>query len=174
MHSFLYSPLWPLIFFLALLVPVALNFVAWKKDGKEYDDAAGLTMIVVIIWAMTNLFDLFYPFPESKSLHPILDVVGGLSSLLAYRHERKAWKLFLTGLFAGQLVAHVIFGVALWLNPYAELRLHYSLWLNVLFICQVVVLSFPGGGYAARIVLPRVPDGPVVGYPVGHKTGEIR
>lgn len=137
-----------------LCVPLALNFAASRQDYTRFVDAFFVSGVLCLIWAFTSVAAVIWPFPESKQFHPLVDLIGLLTVVLAFMTQRQTWKLTLAFLFLAQLVTHSLFW---WLRmnaPWGGLPYGYVAVLNVLWLAQLVCAGAPGGLY----VLPRAFD----------------
>lgn len=137
-----------------LCVPLFLNFAASRQNYTRFVDAFFISGVLCLIWTFTSVAAVIWPFPESKHFHPLVDLIGLLTVVLAYMTQRQKWKLTLAFLFLAQLATHAAFW---WLRlntssgwvPYG-----YVAVLNVLWTAQLVCVGAPGGLY----VLPRAFD----------------
>lgn len=152
-------------------LPLALNLRAYSLDRERFVDAVGLSAMVLIMWAMTNLLDWKYPFPDNKSLHPLFDLAGGMTAMVAWWTARKPWKLVLVGLFLAQSVLDASFWLSWVVHKGAQVGYDYVLWLNLLFLFQVIVLGGPGGASVARDILARLSGRPNLVYQLGSQHG---
>lgn len=151
--------------------PLILNFIAYRKEPERFVDALGISALVAIFWGLTNAVDASLPFPDNKSLHPAIDLLGGAISMFAWWTRREGWKLILVGLFLAQSVLDTAFWLAWLSHPTTATGYNYVLGLNVLFLAQLVVLGGPGGAVAARDVLSRLFGHAGLGHHVHPRQG---
>lgn len=161
----------PLQWGLLTATPLVLNLIAYRKDPERFVDALGISALVAIFWGLTNSIDARVSFPDNKSIHPAIDLLGGAITMFAWWSRRETWKIILTGLFLAQSVLDAAFWLA-WLNhPSSVMGYRYVLWLNVLFLAQLVVLGGPGGMVVARHVLSRLSGHTGLGHHVHPRQG---
>lgn len=88
--------------------------------------------------------------PMWLDAHPILDFVMGYIALDLYMLDRKRWKLGVLGCTLLMQVCHVVYQVALVYGN--KLGYAYAAALNVLFLCQLLLVSSMGLKASGRIV----------------------
>ncbi len=137
---------------------LTLNLGAYSKDPERFVDAVGLSAFVFFFWILTNLGDVTVPFPQNKTLHPMIDLAGGMFAMTTWWKHRQNWKLVIAGLFLAQSVLDSAFWLAWWHHPLPAIGHNYVLWLNALFAAVLVILGGPGGLCVARDLLDMLPD----------------
>jgi hypothetical protein len=160
-----------LIWGLLASLPLVINLRAYALDRERFVDAVGLSAMVLIMWAMTNALDWRYPFPDNKFLHPMFDLAGGMTAMAAWWTHRKPWKLILAGLFLLQSVFDASFWLSWLLHKNPAIGYNYVLWLNVVFIAQLVVLGWSGGASVARDLFARLSLRPDLVHMPGTRHG---
>lgn len=133
-----------LMWSIAVLAVVIVN--AFSKDP----DAKGMSIMLALIWATSNVLAAFYSPPESMRLYPVMDLAGGLVAYAAWMRRHAVWKLLTAWLFFSMCLVHVAF----WLHEaIADLSrgavppgslLAYVVALNVLTAVQLVCVSSSG------------------------------
>lgn len=139
---------------------LTLNLAAYEKEPERFVDAVGLSAFVFFFWVLTNVGDATIPFPQNKTLHPMIDLAGGMMAMATWWKHRQGWKLVIAGLFLAQSVLDSAFWLAWWHHPLPAIGHHYVLWLNILFSAILVILGGPGGLCVARDILDMLPDRP--------------
>jgi len=137
-------------------------------NRSDDPDAAGLSMMLLILWVLSNLLEGLYQPPDSMKIYPLMDLAAGLTAYLAWRTRKVAWKLGLAYLFVIQLAAHFSF----WAPAFvAELRgfppvtgdfSTYKIVLNVVFILQLILVGGVGVSHVASRILAAVRASPLL------------
>jgi hypothetical protein len=144
---------WQWAFPALLLIPLLLNGIASRFDFKGFIDAFGLSVMIVIIWAITNLMAALFDPPMSKALHWLIDFVGLSVCIMAWRTHHELWKLFLAALFLIQLGLHALFWVEWQTQPHGNMLYEYVFGLNMIWLVQLAVTAWPGGRYVVGRLL---------------------
>lgn len=134
-----------------LCIPLALNYAASRQDYTRFVDAFFVSGVLCLIWAFTSVAAAIWPFPQSKQFHPLVDLIGLLTVVLAYTTQKQRWKLALAFLFFAQLVTHTVFWWMTMTTTSHGVAYGYVATLNVLWVAQLVCAGAPGGLH----VLPR-------------------
>lgn len=137
---------------------LTLNLAAYGKEPARYVDAVGLSAFVFTFWVLTNVGDVTVAFPQNKTLHPLIDLAGGMFAMTTWWKHRQNWKLIIAGLFLAQSVLDSAFWLAWWHHPLPAIGHNYVLWLNTLFAAVLVILGGQGGPCVARDVLDMLLD----------------
>lgn len=143
------------LFALLVLVPLLLNGVASRFDFKGFVDAFGISVMLIIIWAITNIMAAIFAPPLSKALHWLIDFVGLSVCIIAWRTHRERWKLVLAGLFLAQLFLHALFWVEWQTQPHGNMLYNYVLGLNMIWLVQLATAAWPGGRYVVGRLVDR-------------------
>ena len=61
--------------------------------NRKDPDALGLSMMLLIMWVISNVLAAFYAPPDSMRLYPFMDLAGGLTAYVAYKTRKAWWKL---------------------------------------------------------------------------------
>ncbi len=159
---------------------LTLNLAAYEKEPARFVDAVGLSAFVFFFWVLTNVGDATVPFPQNKTLHPMIDLAGGMLAMRLWwekrepQEKRKPWKLVIAGLFLAQSVLDSAFWLAWWHHPLPWIGTNYVLWLNVLFTAILVILGWSGGLSVASDLLDMLPDRPRLVHNRGARSGRGR
>lgn len=157
-----------MLYGLMVLVPWALNAWAAKHDFGRYADAVYMAAVLCCVWIATNAVALFVGPPQSKALHPIVDLIAltiVAQSVLVHDKDgpMRWWKTVLGLLFVLQVSLHASFWLAWWRNDLSlETTIGKSvysryLWTNgLIWVCELVAAGWPGGRYVASRVVARV------------------
>lgn len=147
MSPILQGALWGLV----ALVPLALNFRALKTDYREHVDAVGLSLMLVILWALSNIIAMSPPGPPQNMI-PLtaIDLIATAICAAAWLTQRRAYKMALAGLFVFELWQHAAFWNA-WPSP--GILYNYKASLNAAFALQLLVTGWPGGVVLVRDAL---------------------
>lgn len=139
-----------------VLIPWALSAIASQDDFAEYSDAAYMSGLLCAVWIVTNMIAMFVGPPESKALHPLIDLAAMGLIVQSMMNRPRAWKMALALLFAAQIALHGAFWSAWYLKNLnlsegmgQAVYLRY-LWTNgVIWTVQLVAAGWPGGRYVA-------------------------
>lgn len=141
---------------LASLIPFGLNAWALRGHYHAYVDAAGLSLMLILLWALYNLSLVSPPGqPENMLVLTVLDVIATGICAAAWVTQPKTYKLTLALLFVFQLACHAAFWVA-W--PQDGLLFNYKAILNATYALQLIVAAWPGGVALVRHCLDRLSD----------------
>ena len=157
------------LFAIAVLIPLLLNGVASRFDFRGFVDAFGLSVMVLMFWALTNVMAALLEPPASKALHPLIDFIGLSICIITWRSHKEWFKLALAGLFLVQMGLHATFWVEWATQPHGSLLYTYALTLNITWLMELVVLALPGGGY----VVGRAIDWGIRDRRVHHRAGHL-
>lgn len=132
----------------AALVPLAINYAALRENYHRYVDAVGLSLMLVILWALYNIARASPPGePENMLVLAVIDVIAMGICAAAWVTQPKPYKLVLAIIFLGQLTIHATFWLA-WPQP--ELLYNYKAALNATFALQLLTAGWPGGAALVR------------------------
>lgn len=128
----------------AVALPVLLNTVTGR-----HPDAVGLSVMILLIWAMGRVFGALYTPPESMQWYPVVDCAAGITCFVAWRERPALWKLGLVTAFVLQCALHAAFWLA-W--PAAGSLLRYIVFNNIIFAWELCLVGGPGVVALARDV----------------------
>ncbi len=141
------------LFAALVVIPLALNWAASRYDFKNYADAYGVSVMLVLFWIITNLMQFIFSPPTSKLLHPLIDFGGLAFCLLSNRANPEKWKVILGGLFLTQLGLHGLFWVEWATQPARYMLYNYQLGVNIVWLLELAVTGSPGGRYVVGRVV---------------------
>lgn len=142
----------------AATVPVALNWHANSRVRDRYIDALGISVMLLMLWALSNLLAAINTPPENMILFPALDLVGLYVAANASVARFRRWKILLSMAFLLQLAVHAAFWLGHSHTSGGVSLTRYVLWLNGLFLAQLLCVAWPGGIYGLRRVLSWLSD----------------
>ncbi len=128
-----------------------LSFWAYLKEPRRYADLMGVSVLLTLVFAISNLVVVLYGFPEALLAFPILDLTFAVMIYRAWLKNKEKWKVVMVGALVSQLALHTS-TIAVWkTDQLSALGLWYYLnALNTLFIVQLGALGWVGGGHALR------------------------
>ncbi len=130
------------------MIPFGLNVWALRSHYHAYVDAVGLSLMLVLLWALYNLSLVSPPGqPENMLVLAVIDVIAMGICAAAWVTEPRPFKLVLAVLFLGQLGLHASFWMA-WPQP--GLLYNYKAALNATFALQLLTAAWPGGTALVR------------------------
>lgn len=141
------------------LAAVALSHVG-ARARDDHDDALvawGLVWVWCVGVAARVLTPEFFPDIQAQLYlwsGPLIDLMFGWFVLHIYlqRRPNSGWKTVLLGLTAGQIAAHLLFGLA----PKSATAIYaYKASLNLTYVGQLICAAAPGLRHAARRLAPQ-------------------
>jgi hypothetical protein len=159
---------WQWAFPVLVMIPLLLNGIASRFDFKGFVDAFGISVMIVLIWVITNIMAVLFDPPTSKTLHWLVDFVGLSVCMISWRTHREAWKLILAGLYLTQLGLHAAFWTEWETQPHGNMLYNYILCLNITWLLQLVVNAWPGGRHVAGRLLAWGFSGRSLDHRKGH------
>lgn len=129
-------------FGLAHVAVVLLSALAWRADRPTYADALGVSVLLLAIWAASNVLYALFGFPPAAIGYPVLDAMGALAVLGASRSRREPWKGAVLACFVLMTAMHLAF----WTNPNADALTYWKLG-NLALGLQLACAALPGGGH---------------------------
>lgn len=132
----------------AALLPLILNYGALRRQFKAHVDDVGLSVMMVMSYALYNLIIHSPPSqPENMVALSIMDLMFTGIVAAAWVTQPKTYKMVLTILFISQLAIHAAF----WLSwPQDGLLYTYKAGLNATFALQLITVGWPGGHALVR------------------------
>lgn len=101
-----------------------------------------MTLLLVIVWIETALFDVMVSVDMAVAMKPLIDFVGGIMALGIVTRER--WSVMVPALFAVMLLCHSAYWLA-WHNG-IDLWYVYAHALTALWLMQCAAVAWPSGG----------------------------
>lgn len=101
-----------------------------------------MTLLLVIVWIETALFDAMVSVDMAVMMKPLIDFVGGIMALGIVTRER--WSVMVPALFAVMLLCHAAYWLA-WHNG-IDLWYVYAHALTALWLLQCAAVAWPSGG----------------------------
>ena len=101
-----------------------------------------MTLLLVIVWIETALFDAMVSVDVAVMMKPLIDFVGGIMALGIVTRER--WSVMVPALFAVMLLCHSAYWLA-WHNG-IDLWYVYAHALTALWLMQCAAVAWPSGG----------------------------
>jgi hypothetical protein len=138
---------------IAAVIPLGVNWWAHRLYKPRFTDALGLSLFMVLMWALYNVVVASPPGrPQNMIPLTFLDVAAMFVVLVAWASRHRAYKLILASLFLAQLVIHAAFWLATsWRGPAEHGMLYsYLACLNATFALQLLTVGFPGGRALVR------------------------
>jgi hypothetical protein len=121
---------------LLLLVPLGLN-------GAFARGELPLTMMVAAFYVLSVMTDTLMTLPGASFVYLAMDVLGAVLAFEWFTRKRQ-WALILGALFVAQVSQHFAFWTAIAIGREPDYSA-YLLSLNVLYVPQIIALSWPGG-----------------------------
>lgn len=103
-----------------------------------------MTLLLVMVWIETALFDAMVSVDMAVMMKPLIDFVGGIMALGIVTRER--WSVMVPSLFAVMLLCHSAYWLA-WHNG-IDLWYVYSHALTALWLMQCAAVASPAGRQA--------------------------
>lgn len=151
------------------LIPFGLNTWALRDDYHGHVDAVGLSIMLILMWALYNLALVSPPGqPQNMLVLTAMDVIATGVCAAAWVTQPKPYKLILALLFVLQLALHAAFWLA-W--PRDGLLFNYKALLNATFALQLLTAAWPGGVALVRHGLDRLSDYRRAHHYVGARRG---
>lgn len=126
---------------------VLLSAWAWRSDQARYADALGVSVLLLAIWAASNVLYALFGFPPASAGYPVLDAVGALAVLGSGREGR--WKGGVLACFVLMAGMHLTF----WMQPGADPLTYWKLG-NIALGLQLAFAALPGGGRVCGDLVP--------------------
>ena len=104
--------------------------------------ARPMTLLLVIVWIETALFDTMVSVDMAVMMKPLIDFVGGIMALGIVTRER--WSVMVPALFSVMLLGHAAYWIA-WHNG-LNLWYIYAHALTALWLLQCAAVAWPSGG----------------------------
>lgn len=147
--------IWAVYGFLTIF---AVLLSVYGSDGRRSDDTPLIASITLLaMWVCSNLSHWFIPHPYTQ-LIPTLDSLVAVSMAIGWRYRLRPWSVILVGLLLIDCVIHANFySVGDWSFP---ARYAYDLKLNIVYIAQLLCVSFNGikrsciSGWMSSFVVP--------------------
>lgn len=135
-------------FGLLTIIAVGLAIYGSRRDP----DALGLSLMLLIAWALTNVADGLWLAPDSKAFNAVTDLTIGLMAVGAYVHQPARWKFTLAAMFGVQLIADTIYQgwILAWPDQVHLSTLQYIWLLNSTFALQLACVGWPGARDVVR------------------------
>lgn len=115
-----------------------------------------MTLLLVLVWSETALFDMMVSTDIAVIMKPLIDFVGGIMALGIVTRER--WSIMVPALFAVMMLCHGAYWLA-WHNG-IDLWYIYAHALTVLWVIQTACVAWPAGrqaiGHASSYFGPRL------------------
>lgn len=152
-----------LIYGVMVLIPLTLNAIASREAFAEYADAAYMAGLLCAVWIVTNTIAIVVGPPESKILHPLIDLAAMAIVVDSLVKRYQPWKMVLTLLFSVQIAMHGAFWIAWWTQDLSMRdgmgQIVYSryLWVNgTVWTLELVAAGWPGGRHVAGRIRARL------------------
>lgn len=101
-----------------------------------------MTLLLVIVWIETALFDAMVSVDMAVMMKPLIDFTGGIMALGIVTRER--WSVMVPALFAVMMLCHGAYWLA-WHNG-VDLWYVYAHALTAFWLLQCAAVAWPSGG----------------------------
>jgi hypothetical protein len=123
-------------------------FYAYRSRPDKYADLMGVSVMMVMALAVSNLVHTMYGFPEAMLAFPVIDLMLVAMIFRAWMKNREAWKVVVVSAIVVQLMLHLV-SIFMWKT--GALTMHglyvYVVALNGLFVVQLLTLGFVGASH---------------------------
>lgn len=144
----------PFVLWAGVVVALLLSVWGASRNLNRYVDALGCAGMLALGHSLTTIAALVWDPPACWRLNPILDLAGLVVVGYVWSTRPERWKAVLGGLFLFQLCLHVALSASD-KSPYALYG--YAVLLNLSFLAQLAVVSWPGGTRLVADIVGPVP-----------------
>lgn len=141
------------------LLTYAVNAWAAANAKPRFADAAGVSVMFCMAYALSNTLVETYGFPAGVMLWPVIDVTLLAMVARSWYRERVWWKPVISALLVFQLIAHVGFFHVLQIGQATQHSVYvYAVMMNVAFGLQLVTMGSVGVGHALAVAFGSLLD----------------
>lgn len=135
-------------YLIATVLVFGICFLAYRSSPRKYADLMGVSVLLVLSFALSNLLVALYGFPPAMLGFPVIDIALAGMIFRAWSRNREAWKIVMVGSLVAQLVLHMV-SIAMWKT--GALTQHglwsYVVCINAIFVVQLLTLATVGVGH---------------------------
>lgn len=135
-------------YLIATVIVFGICFLAYRSRPRKYADLMGVSVLMVLSFALSNLLVALYGFPSALLGFPVIDIALAGMIFRAWSRNREPWKVVMVGSLVAQLVLHMV-TITMWKTGALS---QYGLWsyvvsINAVFVVQLLTLATVGVGH---------------------------